>query len=119
MQIGVMDLIAACFNKGMFFQITTHSDYFMQRFNQLVKLHTLKNNSLQVYKNLIKKNNIAENLLLNKDGIKAYFFQMNDNNEVEIKELPITDQGMNMVTFFDVVEDIQNIEDEINTALLN
>lgn len=119
MQIGVMDLIAACYNKGMFFQVTTHSDYFMQRFNQLVKLRALKDKSVQSYQKIGDEYHIAENLLLKTDGIKAYYFQMGKDNEVDIQELSITEQGMNMVTFFDVVEDIQNVEDEINTALLD
>ena len=38
-QIQVADLIACALNQGCHLQITTHSDYFIKRINNLMKLH--------------------------------------------------------------------------------
>lgn len=50
MQIAVADLVAAYKNKGAFFQITTHSDYFLARINQLIKLNELESQKEELAK---------------------------------------------------------------------
>ena len=49
--------------------------------------------------------------------VKAYFFEKTGSGDVDIQELQVTDSGIEMVTFFDVVRDIQNAEEEINYYL--
>ena len=117
MQIEIMDFIAYCRNRGMFFQITTHSDYFLQRFNQLIKLGNIRKKSQDKYSELVNKIGVPSDLYMTTEDVKAYFFEKTGSGDVDIQELQVTDSGIEMVTFFDVVRDIQNVEEEINYYL--
>ncbi|MBR1792079.1 MAG: AAA family ATPase [Bacteroidales bacterium] len=117
MQIEVMDFIAYCRNRGMFFQITTHSDYFLQRFNQLIKLGSIREKSQDRYAELVNKIEVPSDLYMTTEGVKAYFFEKDVKGDVDIRELQVTDRGIEMMTFFDVVRDIQNAEEKINDYL--
>lgn len=113
MQIAVADLVAAYHNKGAFFQITTHSDYFLARINQLVKLNELGD----------KKNSIAEKIgtslisALDKSDIAAYFFYRDEEKQVRVKSLNVTKHGIPFATFFDVINKQQDENDLLDEML--
>ena len=52
MQVALADLVAACLNHDIFFQFTTHSDYFLQRLNQLIKLGIVKKKNEGKFKDI-------------------------------------------------------------------
>ena len=60
LQIKVADTLAYLLQQGCRFQITTHSDYFLQRINQPIKLGILPHKENDVY--------------IEEDKIAAYYF---------------------------------------------
>lgn len=104
MQIKVADLIAHAVNDGASFQVTTHSDYFMGRINDLLKLHYIKSNvSAEDYNALCNQNGLDGELTLNPDKLGAYYFKRREDGSVEI----ITQEpskGIPFDTFSDVVQ---------------
>lgn len=117
MQISMVDLLACCFNDGMIFQFTTHSDYVMQRINQLIKLEYIRKNDNSKFKEICSQFNLSESHCIQKEKVKTYLFELNEEGKVLIEELTITDLGFPMVTFFDVVHSMTMTEDVINNAI--
>ena len=117
MQVALADLVAASLNLNIFFQITTHSDYFLQRLNQLIKLGTLKKKSGEKFKEICHQWNIDEHCSIDAKNVKAYYFHRNKDGNVAIDDMPINEEGIPFRSFFDVANELQQREDEINDAL--
>ena len=117
MQVALADLVAACLNHGIFFQFTTHSDYFLQRLNQLIKLGIVKKKNEGKFKEICKEWNLDELCYIDKKDVKAYYFHRDDKGLVAIDEMPINEEGIPFKTFFEVANELQQREDEINDAL--
>lgn len=118
MQIKVADLVAAFSNKGNLFHITTHSDYFLNRINQLIKLNDIKEKSEEQFEALCQQLNIPKMSALDRKKIKAYFFKR-ENGEVKVHLLDISKNGIPLSTFFDTVNNVGNTDDEIDNVLYN
>ncbi|MDE7378154.1 MAG: hypothetical protein K2N13_04235 [Paraprevotella sp.] len=56
------------------FQITTHSDYMMQRINQLIKLGALKRDNKDVFEEYTQSKGLNKDTYLDKEMIKGYYF---------------------------------------------
>lgn len=112
MQCAVADLLTRCINKGMFLQITTHSDYFMGRLNQLIRLGTLREKNPGHFEAYCKENKHSKNLYIDKSMISAYFFRQDENGTVSIAKQDI-DDGIPFTTFSQIVEEQYNIDTEI------
>ena len=117
MQVALADLVSASLNLNIFFQITTHSDYFLQRLNQLIKLGILKKRNEGKFKDICKEWNLDELCYIDDKNVKAYFFHRDDKGLVAIDEMPINEEGIPFKTFFEVANELQQREDEINDAL--
>lgn len=117
MQIAMVDLLATCFNDGFLFQFTTHSDYVMQRINQLIKLEYIRKKDKQQFENICAKFGLSERQCIKKEDIKVYFFEANNEGNVVINDLQVEKGGFPLVTFFDVVEDMTVIEDALNNVI--
>lgn len=113
MQIAVADLVAAYKNKGAFFQITTHSDYFLARINQLIKLNELDTQKEQIAKQIDAPVISA----LDKRDVAAYYFYRNGEGKVEVKSLEVTAHGIPFATFYDVVNEQQEQNDLLDEML--
>lgn len=101
------------------FQITTHSDYMMQRFNQLLKLGQLKEIGNSLFEDYARKNSLNKDTYLDKNIIKGYYFSHGENGVVVITQLKITDDGLPMSTFFDIVTELSRRDDDIDALLDN
>ncbi len=119
MQVDVADMLAICLNKGYLFQITTHSDYMMQRFNQLFKLGALKEKDNNLFEEYAQKNSLNKDTYLDKNIVKGYYFSHGENGVVVITQLKITDDGLPMSTFFDIVTELSKRDDDIDALLDN
>lgn len=117
MQVALADLVAACLNQNIFFQFTTHSDYFLQRLNQLIKLGIVKKKDENMFKEVCKEWNIDERCYIDVEDVKAYYFHRGGDGLVAIDEMPIYEDGIPFRTFFEVANELQQREDEINNAL--
>lgn len=107
----VADLIARCFNRGMHFQITTHSDFILGRFNQLIRLGNLRKRSPEKFKQFCKENGENEKLYLDSELIGAYYFVEQDGNVI-IKEQNIV-EGIPFTTFHDIISKQEQVDNLI------
>lgn len=114
MQIEVADMLAICLNRGYMFQMTTHSDYMMQRINQLIKLGCLKSIDKVAFSDYTEEKGLNKDTYISKEYIKGYYFSRESDNKISITQLDITDEGMPMATFFDVVTELSNRENDID-----
>lgn len=117
MQVALADLVAASLNHNIFFQFTTHSDYFLQRLNQLIKLGFLKNKNKYKFDDLCKEWGLDDHCYIEAKDVKAYFFHRDNDGKVEVVDMPISDEGIPFKSFFDVANELQQREEEINAAL--
>lgn len=117
MQIAMVDLLSNCFNDGLLFQFTTHSDYVMQRINQLIKLEYIRKKDKQQFDKICFDFGLTERHCIKKDDVKVYFFDINEDGDVEIDDLTVTDEGFPLVTFFEVVQDMTQVEDVLNNVI--
>ncbi|MCM1109253.1 MAG: AAA family ATPase [Clostridium sp.] len=117
MQVDVADMLAICLNRGYMFQLTTHSDYMMQRFNQLIKLGMLRQADGDRLEAYMRENALNKDTYLDKEQIKGYYFHSDEDGEVVVTGLEITDEGLPMASFFDIVADLSNRENDIDALL--
>lgn len=112
------DIIAAFFNAGAHLQITTHSDYFIGRINELMMLGRVKNRvEKNRFEDICKKTGIYEGLALNRENISAYLLKRNDDGNSVIDRLSMVD-GIPFASFTDTIRKSMQInnflEDIIN-----
>ena len=117
MQIAVADLLAACLNQNMPLQITTHSDYFLQRINQLIKIGYLRSKNESLYQKMLEERAISDRSYIDSEKVKAYYFHLDADNQVKIEDLEITEKGIPMATFFDTIRNLNDRENYINDLL--
>ena len=116
MQIGVADLMATCLNDDNIFHFTTHSDYILQRINQLIKLDYVRKKNTTAFKQICEKYGLTKYQCIDKDKVTVYNFLMGEDG-VNVEELNVTEKGIPMKTFFGVVQDITRVEDNLNYAI--
>jgi hypothetical protein len=85
LQVKVADLITSIVNEGAHFQVTTHSDYFIRRINDLIILHHIKSKTNnEDFKHICKKFGYNELCALNPKLVGAYFMKQNEDGTVAI-----------------------------------
>lgn len=117
MQFEIADLIARSINKGALIQFTTHSDYLLNRINQLIRLGDMKKSDPERFDYLCNKECMDRDLTLDKNLINAYYFEKTDNGVNIIKQnlkngLPFTTferavkKQLEWDSFFEEEEDV-------------
>lgn len=99
------------------FHLTTHSDYLIQRLNQLVKLGSIRRKDKNLFKKICEERGLDEQSYLDAADIKAYYFRKDDRGKTVVEPLEVTDDGIPMKSFFDVVNDLSEREEYINDAI--
>ena len=117
MQVDIANLLAALFNKQSFLQLTTHSDYFLQRINQLIKIGYIRQEQPEAYKKLCEDRKLNNRFYLDAGQIKAYYFHADENHQSHVEELEIGRNGTPFSTFFDTVKKLREEEDYLNDIL--
>lgn len=118
MQVAFIDLLASCFNEGNVFHFTTHSDYVIQRINQLIKLDYIRMHNREAFANICKEYKLSKEMCIHKEDVKVYYFSADEMEEhVDVQSLTITDKGIPMVTFFEVVKAMADVEADLNNAM--
>ena len=116
-QIKIADLIASFLNKGNMFQITTHSDYFLQRINQLIKLGDIRKADEEAFEKLCDERGLLKSSYIDRSKVKAYYFHKNAEGKVEVEDMPLTQDGISYKTFYDITRDLNEREEYINEQL--
>lgn len=80
------DIIATMALGGAYMQITTHSDYFLRRINDLLRLDILKSRSSEEeYLKICEENGIMPELTLDSKNLSSYFLEKGKDGIVTIK----------------------------------
>lgn len=103
MQIQVADLLAYILNEGGRLQVTTHSDYFLRRINDLIRLHLLKKKmSEEAYTDFCQQHKLNPDITIPAEKVGAYYFQRQDT---VVKILPQSaEEGIPFDTFSKVLK---------------
>lgn len=92
LQITVADILAILLANGCRFQVTTHSDYFLRRINDLLRLDILKNSlTKDEYEAFCREHHYDPALTISSAQVNAYYFKRNPDKTVSV-----------------VVQDVQN-----------
>ena len=119
-QIQVADLIACALNQGCHLQITTHSDYFIKRINNLMKLHQLKKQAHpEVLAGLLMRNRIKDHCLIDPAMVGAYFLKKMDDGFSRILSQDVLEKDeISFESFYQVIEEDMNLSHEINSLIM-
>jgi len=115
LQIKVADSVAVGINNGLTFNITTHSDYFLQRINQLIKLGDLKAKDEKTYEKFIHKYNLMSESYIDRANVKSYYFKK-ENGKVVVVDTKLNENGIQYTSFSDAVNILQKMEDDLSDA---
>lgn len=91
-------LLAYIVNKGGFIQVTTHSDFFVNQVNNLLKLHFIKNKEPNRFKKILKEVGIREEFVLDPKDMGIYYFEKVKDG-VHVRELKASENGMPLESF--------------------
>lgn len=110
------DLVASLCRRGMHFQITTHSDYFLSRLNQLIRFGKMRQANTEHFNNICKQSQIPDDLYLLPDEVGAYFFHANADGTVNIEHQDAAN-GIPFTTFHEIVTQQERVDDQIETMM--
>jgi predicted ATPase len=116
-QRGVADILARMFVEGAFLQITTHSDYFLSRLNELILLGKLKQRaSKDTFEKACTIAHADDTMVLDSSVIRTYLLERTDNgrSKVILKDL---ENGVSFASFRKAVEDNLEIGSKLEELL--
>jgi predicted ATPase len=91
-------LLAYIVNNDGFIQVTTHSDFFVNQVNNLLKLHFIKNKEPNRFKKILKEVGIREEFVLDPKDMGNYYFEK-VKDVVHVRELEASENGMPLESF--------------------
>ncbi|WP_025835575.1 AAA family ATPase [Bacteroides rodentium] len=104
LQLKVADILAQLLQQGCRFQVTTHSDYFLRRINDLLRLHLLKNRlSKDEYEAFCQEHHYDPEVTIPARLVNAYYFKRNADKTVSITAQD-AQSGIPFDTFRSVLE---------------
>lgn len=112
------DIIGALSHNGAIMQITTHSDYFLRRLNELIMFAKAKNTTDDPDKlrTLSEKVNIVEDMSIDESIIGAYLLRKQaDNTSIAVKQ--DISNGIPFAAFRDAILDNMNYQDILEDYL--
>lgn len=87
LQIKVADILARLLHEGCRFQVTTHSDYFLRRINDLLRLDLLRAKfDGDEYEAFCREHHYDPELTISAELVGAYYFKRNPDKTVSIVE---------------------------------
>lgn len=116
-QVKVADLIGCAIHRDCHMQITTHSDYFIKRLNNLIMLYQIKNRNYELYETISNKWNIQETCLIDPQKVGAYLLVRDQDGSSRIVKQEITDEGIPFESFYQVIENDILMSRELRKAL--
>lgn len=109
------DVVSLFVSQGASLQITTHSDYFIRRLNELILLYRIKEKSLDVFNEKCKTLNINSNLALDFHKIAAYYLYENQQDDVSVEKQNV-ENGVPFSTFQNAIKENFRIQDALETS---
>ena len=94
------DIIATMALGGASMQITTHSDYFLRRINDLLRLYILRsNNSEEKYLQICKEHDIVPELTLDPSILSTYYLEKGEADDFVTVKKQSSESGIPFDTF--------------------
>lgn len=112
------DIIGALSHNGAIMQITTHSDYFLRRLNELIMFAKAKKTTddPDMLRTLSEKVNIVEDMSIDESIIGAYLLRKQaDNTSIAVKQ--DISNGIPFAAFRDAILDNMNYQDILGDYL--
>lgn len=112
------DIIGALSHNGAIIQITTHSDYFLRRLNELIMFAKAKKTTddSDKLRSLSEKVNIVEDMSIDESIIGAYLLRKQaDNTSIAVKQ--DISNGIPFAAFRDAILDNMNYQDILGDFL--
>lgn len=85
--------------------------------NQLILLGYLREKDENRYEDFRQKHGLYKRFYLNAKDVACYFFHEYNDSQVKIEKLEIDENGLPLATFFSIVRDLTNFDDELAIAL--
>lgn len=98
LQRSVAKLLAYMVNKGALVQATTHSDFFLNQINNLVKLHYIGEKNQEKLIKILEETGIEKESILSPEKIGAYYFKKTGKGVIAEK-LEASPQGLPLESF--------------------
>jgi predicted ATPase len=98
LQRSAAQLLSYIVNQGGFIQVATHSDFFVNQVNNLLKLHFIKNKTPNRFKKVLKETGIREEFVLDPEDVGAYYFEK-IKDKVRTRKLEVSENGMTLDSF--------------------
>lgn len=114
-QMKVADMISCMINEGAHMQVTTHSDYLIKRFNNLINLQVLKDKIDKAeFAKMIDKWGIKETFLLDAKSVGSYILKRNQDGTSKIVEQDMQkEKEISFGSFYSAIEDDMTLTREI------
>ena len=107
------DLIGYVIHGGCHMQITTHSDYLLQRITNLLRLFELMQREETRARKILEKYQIDEDCLINPEHIKTYYLKQDETGITTI-----IDNSIEYGIRFDSFENTINIDASLTNDIL-
>jgi len=114
-QIEMARLLVMIVNAGAKVLITTHSDYILNELSNCIKLNRAEEEKKKTY---LKKYQLDKEVVISADRVSAYLFKDIDNKKTEVQELTIDEYGIANDNFDDILDELLDRTDEINSMVL-
>ena len=119
LQRKMADLLMLLAERGMYMQVTTHSDHLLRRINELMMLAELKNQKEdEEYEVFLNENQLSKSPI-QKEGfsrIASFYLRRRQDGSSEIREQNIS-EGIPLQSFKDAVKESLRVEDILQEAL--
>lgn len=108
LQIKVADTLAQLLHNGCRFQVTTHSDYFLRRINDLLRLDWLKNRiDKEEYEAFCHEHHYDPEVTISAKQVNAYYFKHHTGSGTVSIVKQEAEKGIPFDTFRSVIENQQ------------
>ncbi|MDR0894937.1 MAG: AAA family ATPase [Prevotellaceae bacterium] len=115
-QIKVADLLGCMLGEGCHIQLTTHSDYFLKRLNNLMMLFRLKEKYAEAYHAISEEYDVKEYNLINPASVNAYVMEKGEDGYTQIRKQEITEEGIPYDSFHKVIIDDIKMSQKLRDA---
>lgn len=115
-QIWIARLLARLANKGFRLLVSTHSDYIVREFNNMVILSKQDNKSIQ---KMARKYGYKEDEYIQPDELNVYSFayKTKRSRQVVVSEIPVEESGFDMKIMDEVIDRQNEISEELYYSL--
>lgn len=114
----IADVVSAFVSSGASLQITTHSDYFLRRLNELILMSKLKEKNAEKFSKFCQEYHVSESLALDFRKIKAYYLYEDVGSIVRV-ECQNLENGIPFTSFHEAIESSFKIQSKLNDELLD